>query len=419
MHPLWYRIKNIFVFIYVFGTVLLNFSCKTHKDTFADKISSSKTFVLDQQYPWEEINLEKAIEISPLEYANLVIEKKYVYLESNELIGDIDELVIFKDQIYILDNSVKERIFIFDLTGKLIKIINDQGRGPREYLGLSHISIDSLNNELLANDRLRSGIFHYTLNGDYITKTPSYPSTQFSFFGKRMLNRMYFAQSLNRDVNYEIILADNDSVVRSGFPMKDFQRSIGVNRTSYAKNSMGQLLFTPIGSDSVYQFLSDSSFRVRYIIKQKKSLWSHSDEQLQMEKLKNLYVNEAYTSFSGGLYETSRFVCLLVDEGDVVRNFVVRREYILDKISKKLYRINPKKDIETIDTLFIVEVTPFPLTTYGDYFVGKWDEILISRIKEATLDIKNPKKIESKDLDTIIKKYPENGNPVLCFFKFK
>jgi len=411
--------KKIFPFLTLFASILIPFSCKTHKDNFADKIADSKTFVLDQQYPWVEINLEKAVEISLVEYANFVIEKKYVYLESNELIGDIDELVIFKDQIYILDNSVKERIFIFDLTGKLIKIIDNQGRGPREYIGLYHISIDSLNNELLANDRLQTGIFHYTLNGDYITKTPNYSCTQFSFFGKKMLNRMYFAQSFNKDVNYEIILADNDSVIRSGFPMKDFQRSIGVNRTSFAKNSMGQLLFTPIGSDSVYQFLSDSSLRVRYVIKQKKSLWSSfANEQISRESLRNLYINDSYTSFSGEIYETKKFVSLLINEGSVDNNAVLKRNYFLDKISNKLYRINPNKYIGNLETPFLVEVPPLPLTTYGDFFVGHWDVTMASQIKRATLNNENPKKIRSKDLDSLIKKYPENGNPILCFFKY-
>ena len=411
--------KKIFHFLTLFGSILILFSCKAHKDNFADKISDSKTFVLDQQYPWVEINLEKAVEISLVEYANFVIEKKYVYLESNELIGNIDELVIFKDKIYILDNSVKERIFIFDLTGKLIKIIDNQGRGPREYIGLSHISIDSLNNELLANDRLQTGIIHYTLDGDYIAKTNSFPCSQFALFGKRQINRMYFGQSFNNDVNYEIILADKDSVIRSGFPMNDFQRTIGVSRSSFAKNSQGQLLFTPIGSDTVYQFLSDSSLRVRYVIKQKKSLWSSfANEQISRENLRNLYINDSYTSFSGEIYETNKFVSLLINEGSVDNNHVLKRNYFLDKISNKLYRINPNKYIGKLETPFLVEVPPLPLTTYGDFFVGQWDVTMATQIKKATLNYENPKKIGSKDLDSLIKNYPENGNPILCFFKY-
>lgn len=398
--------------------ILYSSSCKENRGELAENIQKAKAFILNQGESWREIDVEKAVEIDLIEYANLITERKYIYLDSDSLIGSIDRLLVFKDKIYILDFTVKEKIFIFKLSGELIKIINNQGRGPEEYIGLSDISIDSINNELIVNDRLRTGVLHYTLDGEYIKKTESIPCTQSSFFGKRQLNRLYFEQSFNRNVNNEIVLAENDSIIRSGFQMSDFQRHIGDNRSSFSKNSLGNLLFTPIGSDTVYQFVTDSSYRVRYVIKQNKSLWSLHKEQVSENSIKNAYVIEGYTQFDGPIYETTDYVSFLISEGDPLSNRVRLIQYIFDKKKNNLYRIEPRKEIENFKSPFLVEIPPFPVTTYGDYFVGQWDAMMIDHIKQVTSDKNNPKKIASEGLNKIIINYPKNGNPVICMFKY-
>ncbi len=401
---------------YLLLCIIFTISCNQNESKFASEIQKTPHFEINQEAPWREINISDAIDLNLKEYASIFHEKRYICLDDKYLIANIDKLAFYKDRIYILDATIKDRIFIFDLSGNLIKMIDNQGRGPREYVGLSDIYIDTAKSELLANERLGTGIIHYTLNGDYIAKTNSFPCTQFALFGERQINRMYFGQSFDRDVNFEIILTNKDSVLRSGFPLNNLQKSIGVSRSSFTRTASGGLQFTPIGSDTVYQFLSDTSYRIKYVIKQKKSLWKHSREQISRDKLHKLYTNESYTSFGGAIYETTKYISFMINEGSVEYDAIVKRVYLLDKAKNILYRLNPKDEIGRMESAYLVEVPPLPSTTFDDYFVGQWDVALVNVIKSSTTQ-KIPIKIRNKSLDSIIQKYPTNGNPIICLFK--
>ncbi len=88
-------------------------------------------------------------------------------LGSDNLLGEIKDICISKDKIYILD-GITSSIFLFDLkTGNLIKSINKKGVGPNEYVFPTALSIDD--NYLYVLDAQVHRILQFDLSLNLIT----------------------------------------------------------------------------------------------------------------------------------------------------------------------------------------------------------------------------------------------------------
>lgn len=53
----------------------------------------------------------------------------FLQLSSKELIGEIRSLCIFEDRIYVLDQFVAKKVFIFNMKGELLQVIDSHGGG--------------------------------------------------------------------------------------------------------------------------------------------------------------------------------------------------------------------------------------------------------------------------------------------------
>ena len=70
-----------------------------------------------------------------IKISELIKDVKYIPLETsdNSLISHISAVDIYKDRIYIVDNIMQNKVYIFDIDGKFIKAIGQKGGGPDEY----------------------------------------------------------------------------------------------------------------------------------------------------------------------------------------------------------------------------------------------------------------------------------------------
>src|SRR5690606_19507132 len=85
--------------------------------------------------PGEMIPIRELNPSSKVSIDSLLDTSFFVVLESNSesVIGNVDEIVITKDNIVVLDRFQTQSIFIFDREGRYINRIHRPGKGPGEY----------------------------------------------------------------------------------------------------------------------------------------------------------------------------------------------------------------------------------------------------------------------------------------------
>lgn len=94
---------------------------------------------------------------------NNIISYQFIPLETNNnsLIGNITDLKIVNNHIYI--NSDRDKLLVFDLSGKFITQIGNKGNGPGEYNLISNFHIDTDKNILTIADGGQARMIYYNL----------------------------------------------------------------------------------------------------------------------------------------------------------------------------------------------------------------------------------------------------------------
>src|SRR5690606_33279366 len=94
----------------------------------------------------------------------------FVVLESNSesVIGNVDEIVMTKDNIVVLDRFQAQSIFIFEREGRYINRIHRLGKGPGEYTQPYDIEVSESDGQILLLDGYPSKIIRYNFEGEFL-----------------------------------------------------------------------------------------------------------------------------------------------------------------------------------------------------------------------------------------------------------
>lgn len=105
--------------------------------------------------------------------SGILSDMDLIQLETNDsvLIGNIDKVIATSDRLFIADFE-NLSVYIFDLDGKYINKISNQGRGADEYIYLFDICYNKDNNTINLLSRNTSKILTYTKDGEIINVTP-------------------------------------------------------------------------------------------------------------------------------------------------------------------------------------------------------------------------------------------------------
>ncbi|WP_106831232.1 6-bladed beta-propeller [Parabacteroides pacaensis] len=403
-------LNNRLIIRVLLGLLLVSCQHKTvHEEAVRDQyIYKNAESLIEVSDTAEVIDVTKAIPLSIREFIeNLVDSVYFLQLSSKELIGEVWKLHFFEDKIYILDRFVAKKVFIFNFKGELLRVIDSQGGGPEEYLLLGEIAIEESKKELLVSDGGSTKYLHYSLDGEFlyvtkgITKSYYYPGSDGIYYNSLGYGQM---RSESNDC-HELLVSKDTSIIRIGFPFFPLQQNAAIGNPFY-KNTLGELLYTSCLCDTVYQLLSDSSYRAKYVVEQAKSLWKHKDEYLTNSQQTDLVFNQAYTSFDHSFLENEDFcvvpICKKYKRG------VLISPYYYNKENRSVHYLDLEKGFDSS--------TPFkkgffnivnPKCTYKGYFVGAFNPAPVKEGKELL----NPSYRE------ILEKADENTNPVLIFYK--
>lgn len=386
------------------------FSCarRNNSDRDITKKIEDASLMRKVDSEFQIIDVDDAIKVGMDSLISRLASVSYIPLESTDLIGEINTALVYDDKIYILDAYITEKVFIFDKQGHLLNTIDNKGGGPKEYSGLSGMCIDSAKKELCLNDRLSIGKLYYDLNGHFLRKEKGIPGFYINILHPYVINQLAFGQSFSDYVNYHIVCTINDSIYCKGFPYAPIQKQYSVSESAVF-NSMGDLLFTPTLSDTVYHIKSFNEYSVRYVIKHKHSIWDKHDEKLSSREINDLIISDGYTAFRGMFYETSRYVFFTMNRK---RDKYIAIKYLFfDKKQKQVYEMDG-----SYNKIYVEMILPDLIALDGENCIASFDAY---RIKEVLAGDKSIYTIENDTLETIIKNSNENSNPVLVLYQLK
>ncbi|TKG94477.1 6-bladed beta-propeller [Puteibacter caeruleilacunae] len=146
------------------------------------------------------INVDTITRESKINYSDIFDGIEIIALETKEecLIGQVDQLEIVNDTIYILDSFSAKALFLFDLEGRFIRKIGVVGRGPGEFNRPDFFSIDDAKKQIYVLDRNTRRVLVFSNTGEHLKSL--------TLQGNLIFNQIVF----DRD----IILVDN--LVRDG-----------------------------------------------------------------------------------------------------------------------------------------------------------------------------------------------------------
>ncbi|GAB6013263.1 6-bladed beta-propeller [Viscerimonas tarda] len=404
--------KNQISFIWYIIIFISFISCnnKNMGNVITSKILSSKS--LRQIYNADIITIDntKSEIASFSQRDNKLKDIKYIPLISGEPIGIIDKIVIYKDQIFVLDAYKSEKVFIFNMDGELLNTIDSKGAGPEEYRGLKDMNISKAEDCLLLNDRLSLQMLYFSLDGKFLKKTKKIANGYFAIFDDKIVNQLSFGQSYDPKINYHIVISKNDSVIGKGFPFYPLQnQAVNPMFSPLQYNFKNELLFCPNLSDTIYQIINDSSYTAKYVVNHKKSIWTKKDDSLTTEEYLDLIRKSGYTHLVAPILETENFVSYQISYE--MLNMITQQTYWYDKREKKSFAFENTENIKICSNII-----PEPISTWGNHYVGliRPEVIELERnfIKESDW------RMENKILNELIMKDVPNLEGVVVLYEF-
>jgi hypothetical protein len=135
------------------------------------------------------------MEGSPLNASVIFKSVRTIILEDHDyaIIGEINEIQVFDNYIFVFDESKAKKLFVFDKNGKYIRQIGSLGQGPGEYVALNDFCINKEKREIYLLDNLKK-ILAYDIDTGKHLRTINYEldlsrSQYITFFN----NKFYMA----------------------------------------------------------------------------------------------------------------------------------------------------------------------------------------------------------------------------------
>jgi hypothetical protein len=91
---------------------------------------------------------------------------KAIRLEETDyaVIGEINNMQVFDNYIFILDIDKAKKLFMFDKNGKYLRQIGSLGQGPGEYVYITDFCLDTINREIYVLDSSKKMLYKYNFD---------------------------------------------------------------------------------------------------------------------------------------------------------------------------------------------------------------------------------------------------------------
>jgi len=368
------------------------------------------TFIVDKK---DEIDIKK--------YSQLNIQQKCIelFLPEKILIGNIDEVLINDKYIFILDSKISNKVFQFEINGKFVRTIGEQGKGPGEYSRADDISIDSILGSLLIFSARDRKLLKFSIN------TGSLKQEQ----------KLDFAASEIQPISDKIYAVFNHDIFN--LPTEKVEGNLNYNLlfTNHLFNKVISKHFisnTHEGEGkSIYKTgrYFNTNLNATYLC------WRFNDTTYKIENGKILpfvYLDFGNKKVVYKNYEesTSNYILPKILDGTfyslvkptLIANNILLTKFIMADEKKKTPEDQCCYLLASVESDSLILIKKFEDDIYNGVFnfpIGTYQDSFISILyPEEYIDAKNPGKNELyfSGTNSIIKRY---GNPILCLTKFK
>ena len=218
---------------------ILFFGCSGKKSSL--KEGEMRTITIGNSFSNSGINISefvKDVKIIPLEF------------NKKSILGKIQKIVIFQNDIYIQDGMNNEGVFKFDMNGKFISIIGKKGKGPGEHVSLTDFSLDPINKHLFIVDRAQGKLTEFSLPDDKFISDKHLGFDVSNFEYKDGF--FYFYQMHNTSPgNYDLIIKNNQDKITAKY-FKNTPLFIERQHGNFHSLPEG-FLFTTLYNDTIYK----------------------------------------------------------------------------------------------------------------------------------------------------------------------
>jgi hypothetical protein len=167
------------------------------------------------------------------------------------LIQYLKKVVLCDDKFFVLDDQ-RPLFAIFSKTGKFIKSVSKQGKGPGEYYVPTDFIIDSEQGQIELLDGFNRQILIYDLEGNY--KNRIRLSIQGNYFVKFQNGDyvIYTNMRNEKEMPYKLVRINNDGRILSR-ELAYTAKTIQTTSTPFVKTGNDSYLFSEHGCDTIYQ----------------------------------------------------------------------------------------------------------------------------------------------------------------------
>lgn len=377
------------------------------------QVVSAEEMIRKQDSTLLKINHDDLVVI-PYDSMNSKIKTiKYCPFFTNKPIGVIDDVIVHKNRVIVMDAENEVILSFFDLAGNEIKRVDSKGNGPEEYVSLGSLSLSSDGENIVVYDDLASQLLYYNFEGVFQSKRRSVNAVKCQIYHDKGVHYTVFGQSYSRekDMNYMLTISKGDSIVRKGFAYEPIQIQ-GLHNQTLGFNQYGELLFQPSLSDTVYSLTSDSTYYARFVINHRRSLWKKKKERMTWDESVDLIKNNGFTYLNGGILETKDHIFYRISSGAGDRT--ISQPYYYDKKNQCSFAFSSMGK----NSKLIVNEFGRPLTCYNNQFVGFLDRGNIDMLRD--LVVNNGYSLENMELDALMRsKNIDNMAFMLVFYTFR
>lgn len=243
-----YIIRLVFIF---WIPCLLGFSCnETRKETLGENPAS----MAPPRYH-VKIDVEKD---SMVQSSSVFQRSWFLELESKEgaLIGNIDKLLFDDDLIFVVDKERAQVVFIYDNEGRLIKAIDEKGKGPREFIEIRDVALDMHQKRICLLDLASRKINFYDYTGEYLESTPiPFLFSSFAYIDSSTIAfDLQTAYNRNEQIgNHYLVTAEMDGTIHNrAFNYENDEKGFTYWSARHLLSSGENVLFQPRFSNTIY-----------------------------------------------------------------------------------------------------------------------------------------------------------------------
>ncbi len=362
----------------------------------------------------QELQKKKQQEAITIDFKNpqaiksseIIADRSFIKLETvdESLFGNIKQIEIFNDHIYIMDIEHAKALLVYTMDGKFVKKLAIKGVGPGEFLYPHSFKIDP-KGFLYLYDNIQSKLIKYQLSElKFLEEIPiPYPSPlSFTLLENNEFLYYYPIRAKGELGKRQLVHADKEGHVMKIFHEGALSGKILHGHTDNSYQIDNELRMYLYFSDKVYRIENDSLI-LRYQFKWGK--YTIPDEDI-FENFSSS--GDVMKRLFNGNDNWVRFMYVFETEPYLFVKYYIQKDMYLSGWDKQTNKVFNAKKKDIIDDIGLGGVFPFPVGVYDNKMIG------VLYPHEMEFD-----KVSDEKLKPLMDDVVEDSNAILVIYNLK